>query len=166
MGLKEKLPIVQPTPVACDCDRCRNLCRTDETFPGVPTLREAIQLVAQGKSDDLELDYWYLGNRSIWYLRPAPRNNRGSTQPGWFSGRTGVCSLWDDERRCTVHGTGAKPAECRAAGCAANYVYTEEGHKEFMRWKEAAIIRSWDSARGEALTEAWRQKQYMKRGDA
>jgi hypothetical protein len=140
--------------VECDCEHCQKLCSTEYSIPGVPTLREAVALIAGGHARRLATDYWSLSDRSVWYLRPsvvlAPRRQLD------YYRQTGPCTFWDKRRHCTIHGTPMKPLECRLAGCGGKFRDSGvvEGF-EFYKWKQTSIIRSWDSNKGRRLVKIW-----------
>lgn len=139
-------------PEDCACARCKSLCRN----PGWFDPAEARKAIDAGYANKIMVDYWVRSSGNIFILSPASKGCEKDRAPntdelGGFSALVmglsakGQCVLQAEDGLCSIHTSGFKPAQCRAAkACEGNAGIENE-----------VTARLWDNPESQALVREW-----------
>ncbi len=150
----------------CNCRKCRDLCFG---HPGWPTPGEARAMIRAGYGPRLRIGIFEADDDDdrftgiVYALAPGHRDYGGDWHASLVRirrhGRSGVgCTF--HRGGCQLHGTPAKPQECRLSFACTRRFTDRRGYQ--LRSDVAAL---WDTKHSRRLIGAWRRRFAIVRGD-
>jgi hypothetical protein len=112
MNKQADVPAAAPEnwqPVACACERCRDMCARSTCLPTPAGARE---LIRQGFGPRLASYRFAPDPQTLAFVGPAPRGQEGARD--LMHTMSGACTFFDGER-CELHALGLKPLEGQLA---------------------------------------------------